>query len=227
MNLTSPFEASCLLASAAAYLLVAPAQAATPAFAGGGFTTEQPPSFTGTRGWSFYNGPNNPIAITQLGVFDSGGDGLATSHQIGLWATDGTLLASIMVPAGTVAPLVDGYRYAPISPVFLPGGFGISGGYIVAAQYSAGDADDILTPVSGGFAPGLAGWTGGFPSIGWYGFGSDLPFPSQRTIPMMEGSGGRVFWEPNFQFEVVPEPSVWLLFALGSSFLFMRRRKHC
>jgi hypothetical protein len=218
-------KCGCFLTTAAAYLFVNSANADTPGFAGGGFTTEQPASFTGTKGWSFYNGPNNPIAITQLGIFDSGGDGLASSHQIGLWATDGTLLASAIVPAGLLAPLVDGYRYAPIAPVTLPGGFGVSGGYIIAAQYFAGDTDDLLTPVSGGLAAGLAVWQGGFPSIGWYDFGSELPFPSQRTNPLSEGTLGPPFWEPNFQFVAVPEPSVWFLVSPALAFVVIYRRR--
>ena len=192
-------------------------------------STNQPPSFTGTKGWSFFNyGLENAVSITQLGVFDSGGDGLANPHQIGLWRLNGTLLASATVPAGTAAPLVDGYRYVTISPVTIPMAINpLDPGtaYIIAAQYSVDDADDLVSPLASGIAPGMSTWTDGYPSVGWYGFGSNLPFPGTRTYPMMEGSGGRTYWEPNFQFVVVPEPAMPLLLAPGLLYLFLRHRK--
>src|SRR5688572_21488169 len=54
----------------------------------------------GTKGWWF--SLDSDISISHLGIFDGGGDGLAASHQVGLWlGTDpfvgnpsGTLLAS-------------------------------------------------------------------------------------------------------------------------------------
>jgi hypothetical protein len=202
-------------------------QADTPAFAGGGFTTEQPPAFEGTRGWSFWNYNPEGIFVTQLGVFDDGGDGLANSHRIGLWTVSGLLLASAIIPAGTSAPLVEGYRYVSITPIIIPIGnpFNPNMGYIIAAQYSAGDVDDFLTPVSGGLATAMAGWSGGLGSFGWYGIGSDLPLPNLRTLPPMEGSVGPAFLEPNFQFQAVPEPSMWLVVApCGLAMWWSRRR---
>ncbi|MEY2409783.1 MAG: hypothetical protein QOF48_2453 [Verrucomicrobiota bacterium] len=202
-----------------------PGFAATPAFEIGNIGPNSALSFTGSRGWGFFNGPNSPIVITELGVFDSGADGLINSHEVGLWTTDGTLLASGIVPSGTAAPLIDGYRYISIMPVILPGSFGGGSGYIMTAQYGASDSDDIFIPFPIGLAPGLAGWYGGYPSVGWYGFGSDLPFPNQRTPPLMEGSIGPGFWEPNFRFEVVPEPSLWLITSVMGSMLFTAFRR--
>jgi len=231
MYLYCNFKSWCLCSAPAMLGLVMPIQADTPAFSSGGSTAEQPQSFEGTRGWSFYNGPNSPITITQLGVFDGGGDGLANSHQIGLWNTDGTLLVSATVPAGTIGTLVDNYRYVSIAPVTLPGGFGLTGGYIIAAQYSAADADDLRTPTPAGLAPGLALWSGSSggvtDSIGWYGFGVGLPFPNNRTAPPSEGGIGPGFWEANFQFQPVPEPSAWLLLSSGLLAVgFLRNRRH-
>src|SRR5436309_1918942 len=115
MNLTSLTKNGCLL-MVVATLLVTSAAADTPAFTLGTGSGAAPRSFDGTRGWQFgvhTFGPNT-IAITQLGIFDSGGDGLLNPHQIGLWRIEGggsqgalTLLASVTVPAGTGAPLVD------------------------------------------------------------------------------------------------------------------------
>ena len=209
----------------------------SPAFPSGGYRTNQPPSFTGTKGWSFVNygsgSSDNSLAITQLGVFDTLGDGLANAHAIGIWSANGTLLASTTIPAGTVASLVDGYRYMPITPVliepliFTNYSTAIT---LIAAEYLAGDADDLVTPngIYGGpgFAPPvhLISYDGS-PSFGYYGLGSGLPFPGQH-FPPPEGGGNPPFWEVNFQFNVVqvPEPSMSLLLAPGLLYLLLRRR---
>ncbi len=62
------------------------------------------------------------ITIYQLGAFDWQGDGLASSHIVTLFSNQ-TAIASVTVPAGTVAPLSGGFRFAPLStPVFLTAG---------------------------------------------------------------------------------------------------------
>ena len=204
--------------------LATPARADTPAFVLGSVLNNAPSTFIGTKGWQFGGGGiDSDILITQLGVFDSGGDGLVNSHQVGLWRdgnVSGSLLASATVPAGTEAPLIGGYRWVEISPVrvhpySLPT-------FVVAAQYSAGDADDLVTPkpqVSQSFFDVHPETFAGRASIG-----SDLPFPGFPRSPC-EGCAGELFWEPNFQFEIVPEPSVWLLFLPALGYLFIRHRK--
>ena len=230
MKLKSKLKFGCLWTLSVT--LVGPvAWADTPAFASGGFVTNQPPSFTGTKGWAFsdYN-VSEYIAITQLGVFDANGDGLANSHAVGIWTADGTLLASTTIPAGTTAALVDGYRYMPITPVLfststLTNTFNWY--YVIAAEYSAGDADDLVTPIGGGYAGGLHPWLDyGSLSYGYYGLGTGLPFPD-RNWPgnMIQQTPFHPFSEVNFQFQVVPEPSASLLLASGLLYLFLRHRK--
>ncbi len=62
--------------------------------------------------------------IDKLGVFDAGGDGLATPHQVGIWEiSTGKLVVSATVPAGTAGELIDGFRYVKLpEPVALKGG---------------------------------------------------------------------------------------------------------
>lgn len=73
-------------------------------------------------GWEFTVG-SAPIEVSGLGYFDFGGNGLAHSHQVGIWQTDQTLVGSAIVPAGTAAPLTDFFRYvSPASPFNLSSG---------------------------------------------------------------------------------------------------------
>src|SRR6266850_5379498 len=116
MNLKWTIKCGCLLAIGATFLLVITTQADTPAFTLGVVSPNPPSSFTGTRGWQFERrGAGIDIFITQLGVFDSGGDGLINPHEIGLWRQEAggssTLFVSATVPAGTAASLIDGYRW--------------------------------------------------------------------------------------------------------------------
>jgi hypothetical protein len=126
----------------------------SPAFELAGTEPRQLPQMDGTLGWNLNVGN---IEITQLGVFDEGGDGLARPHAVGLWVGSGDrqreLLASVVIPAGTEAPLINGYRYMPISPVLtsdLTGQYGLA----IGAYYQKDDSDSAVLPVPvyrGGF----------------------------------------------------------------------------
>ncbi len=65
-----------------------------------------------------------PRTIDKLGVFDAGGDGLATAHEVGIWEIyTGKLVVSATVPAGTAGELIDGFRYVALpEPIELKGG---------------------------------------------------------------------------------------------------------
>lgn len=229
MNLKYQIKIGCLWTLSMTLLIGPTAWADTPALTSGSYSTNQPSSFTGTKGWAFVNSSVSPyMAITQLGVYDNNGDGLANSHDVGLWTADGTLLASATVPAGTAAPLVGGFRYMPISPVIIPIPTHIanpSTAFIVASEYSAGDADDLVTPIAG-VADGVQPWIFGPPSSGRFGFGTGLPYPSFYTHGNVAlETFGLPFFEASFQFSTIPEPSVPLLLAPGLIYLCLRRCK--
>jgi hypothetical protein len=216
MNAASAAKRCWLLTAVLATALGTSTQADTPALVLLGVSPTPPPSFTGTRGWQFlpWAGLTNDILITQLGVFDAGGDGLVNAHEVGLWRQidnlTGVLLTSVTVPAGTAAPLNGGYRWVPISPVAIPPDITT---YVVAAQYSAGDVDNLVTPYVDSFPSGLVI----YPDMGRGALGSNLPYPA--------GGGPTPYWQPNLQFTLVPEPSVWLLLSPGLLYLLFYHRK--
>jgi hypothetical protein len=96
----------------------------TPASAGDGLTVPQ------THGYEFV--ANAAITLTHLAWYDTSSsatpDGLNRPHEIGLWSSDGTLLATASLAAGESGVLEGRFRYVPISPVTLTAG----NSYIIA-----------------------------------------------------------------------------------------------
>ena len=160
---------------------------------------------------------------SRLGVFDSGGDGFANNHEVGLWIPNndnltGTFLLSATVPAGTVAPLIDGFRWVEIPPVLVS--LGIR--YSIGAYYSDGDVDLLTTPA----APVFTHDVGAVAQNGRFSVGPGLSFPNIFTSPPSEGQLGDRFFEANFRYVVVPEPSLGLLLLPGLAYLFLRPRRN-
>ena len=88
------------------------------------------------------------IEVFQLGIFDYQSDGLAVAHTVTLFDSTATPIASVTVPAGTAAPLINAFRFASLgTPLFLP-----AGNYsILAYQMDSSD------PYGNGNAPGFNG----------------------------------------------------------------------
>lgn len=117
---------------------------ATAAFAGGpalswtssGFNSA---SVTSTRGYSFNVLDAAGIDVTALTFFDEGADGLAESHDVGIWDSAGNLLVSANVSSGVVDAIdVNGlFRVKSISTFHLAQGTD----YVVGGVFLAGSAD--------------------------------------------------------------------------------------
>ncbi len=155
--------------------------------------------------------------VNYLGFYDSNGDGLANSHNVSLWTSGGSLLASVTVPAGTAAPLVDGYRWVALSsPLTLPA----STWYTLAA--SVDNIDMWGDGISGANVTvddpyyNTGGWGGPYGRFG---------YDASNLVEPPNGSyGGVVFPAANLGFAVVPEPSSAAIACLGCVGLLLRRR---
>src|SRR5450432_376708 len=67
-----------------------------------------------TVGYEFQVGSQS-LTVTSLGMWDGDAtDGLAASHEVGIWTTTGTLLGSVTVPAGTGSSKIGDYRYVDL-----------------------------------------------------------------------------------------------------------------
>lgn len=83
-------------------------------------------------GYEFY-APVAGSTINALGYWDASGTGLAASHTVSIYKYAGSgssynLLVTATIPAGTNAPLINGYRWVGIPTTALPN-IGQGGGY--------------------------------------------------------------------------------------------------
>ena len=136
-------------------------------------------NFASTLGYEFT--PSSPLLVYSLGFADlpsadvpSVGDGLEQPRFVGLWDSNGVLLASVTVPAGTAAPLIDRFRYQDLpTPITLAAGHT----YILGAYFDR-ESDDHYTLNNGTL------WEPGAP-------GRDRLF---RTRPMIRVFLVPIFW---------------------------------
>lgn len=96
--------------------------------------------FEGTVGWTFV--VYEPRKVSLLGVYDADADGLAVATEVGLWerdmlSTNGHLLASATVPAGTAGTLFGQFRYTSISELTLQPGIEYTVGALYIQPYTS------------------------------------------------------------------------------------------
>ena len=164
-----------------------------------------------TRG--FYFSLSDSVTIAALGWYDSGGDGLVSSHEIGIWNDTGQLLLSGMVSSGTADPLEGFFRYTASltgDAALTPGSYVIGGLSTVSDRsYRRLDASSVI------FGP--------FISYISDASNAQSAVFSEPTWPAGFDIG---YFGPNFQYvSGVPETGTWGMLAVGFAVLGAASRR--
>ncbi len=188
--------------------------------------------FVGTVGGIFLTTYSFYPQVNWLGYYDANGDGLANSHLVTLWDNNTqSIIASATVPAGTAAPLVNGYRW-----VQLPSTIQLNYGsyYVIGAQTDGVDqwGDFISNNAPDNGNNGQITWNSQYVQLGsgWEftragRYDSAGNYPAEP--PNQSGSDG-IYPVANLGYNlVVPEPSTATLtvLGLGGVVIFARRRQ--
>ncbi len=140
-------------------------------------------------GWAF--NVESAITIDQLGLYDSGQDGLAESHEIGIWDAAGTLLTSTAIPSGTSAVLDGVNRMIAIPELTLE----IGSGYVIGVNNL--DVDMMIVAASSVSTD---------PSISYVG-GRFMNTGGMLAMPAMTSTTATYFG-PNFSIATASIPPV-------------------
>jgi len=168
-------------------------------------------------GWQF--NVVSGIWVNGLSWYDSGVDGpshgffgLNVGHTVGIWGSDGSLLASTFVTAGDQPFLAGQFRTTFIAPIFLTPGVG----YIVGGDQNFSASPDPLAVdvTSQALVPELQFVHATVSTLGGF----------QRPTNFAAATTG--FYGPSFTtITATPEPGTYALVGTGLMLLAIARRR--
>jgi hypothetical protein len=186
--------------------------------------------FVGTVGGIFLTTYSYYPQVNWLGYADPTGNGLVDSHLVSLWDNStGVVIASATVPAGTAAPLIDGYRWVQLSSTVQ---LNYGSYYVIGAQTDGVDnwGDFISNPAPDNGSSGQINWDSQYVQLGagWEftragRYDSAGNYPGE---PPNQSGSDAIYPAANLGFDltVTPEPpSLWML-CLGTGLLGLMRR---
>ena len=163
----------------------------TPAISGWTPHSSEPQVNSASLGWQFT--VNKQIAVTQLGFWDLGQNGLNDAHSVAIWNSAQSILVQASIPGGTTASLAGEFRYVPVTNTILS-----PGQTYYIASFFLGSANEPRSTDNGTVttSPDINYQNGRFVAS------SSLAFPT-TDVP----AAGALYFGPTFQYSVVPEPS--------------------
>ncbi len=165
--------------------------------------------FSGTVGSQWEVGAYT-LTVTALGFEDRNRDGLNSDHQVGIWDTNGLLVASVTVPAGTNAVLEGAWRYVTLSePVVL------------SAQATYWIGGEVFNQDGDGWSDSGGSTSAPFALTCQAGIGFAAYAVGAFAQPVNNGGGGTPLrWAPgNAQFTVSIPPTLNIARAGGQIIL--------
>ena len=148
------------------------------------------------------------MRVVSMGVFDLGRNGLTAKADVGIYNLAGALLRRVAIPPSS--PLRGDFRYVSLEdPLVVAVGTSLRVAHFVSTDpwVFRADVTDFASQIR---------YDGSVSTT--------VSNPASLTYPNGTFSGRREYLGTDFEFQVVPEPSIWVMCGLGGCFFFQRRR---